>query len=253
MAPKPPNVRGAPAQPWHPSSLISPVLDRRPAAILFDFGGTLDAPGVTWKERAWRLYHAAGVVADAAVFDPVFYKADDALVGDLPPTLGLADTVRRLFAGVSAGLGVADPRLTERLAGRFVDDARACLRSSVAVLGTLATGYRLGVVSNFYGNLSAVCAEAGVAPLLGTVADSVVVGAGKPDARIFGHALDALGVAPREALFVGDSRPRDMEGARALAMPHVWLVERGAPAAAAPCCPGDPVIHRLDELPELLP
>ncbi len=192
------------------------------------------------------------MVADAAVFDPVFYKADDALVGAVPATLPLADTVHRVFAGVSAGLGVADARLTERLAGRFVDDTRAQLAASAAVLARLAARYRLGIVSNFYGNLAAICAEAGLTPLLGVVADSTVVGAGKPDARIFRHALDALGVAPAAATFVGDSRPRDMEGARALGMRHVWLVDAGAPAAA-PCCTGDPVIRDLAELENILP
>ena len=219
----------------------------RPAAVLFDFGGTLDAPGVTWKERAWRLYQAAGAVADRAVFDPIFYEADDALVGDVPATLPLADTVQRVFTGVSAGLGVADARVTERLAARFVADCRAHLAASAAVLGRLAARYRLGIVSNFYGNLAAICAETGLAPLLGVVADSTVVGCGKPDARIFRHALDALGVAPAAATFVGDSRPRDMEGARALGMRHVWLVEGGT-TSGAPCCAGDPVIRDLAEL-----
>ena len=224
-----------------------PAVAARPAAILFDFGGTLDAPGVTWKERAWRLYRDAGVTTDAAMFDPIFYKADDALVGDVPLTLPLADTVQRVFGGVSAGLGVADARLTERLAGRFVTDARAHLARSAAVLARLAARFRLGIVSNFYGNLAAICAEAGLSPLLGVVADSTIVGAGKPDARIFRHALDALGVTPAAATFVGDSQPRDMEGARALGMRHVWLVDAAAPPAP-PCCAGDPVIRSLDEL-----
>ena len=227
------------------------VVAPRAAALLFDFGGTLDAPGVTWKERAWRLYREAGVARDPAAFDPVFYKADDALVGAVPVTLPLAETVQRVFAGVSAGLAVADPRLTERLARRFVDDTRAHVAASLALLRRLAARYRLGIVSNFYGNLAAICAETGLSPLVEVVADSTVVGAGKPDARIFRHALDALGVAPSAATFVGDSRPRDMEGARALGMRHVWLVEPGAPAAS-PCCAGDPVIHALGELEAVL-
>ncbi|HET7340698.1 MAG TPA: HAD family hydrolase [Methylomirabilota bacterium] len=231
--------------------MARPALARRPAAVLFDFGGTLDAPGITWKERAWRLYREAGVATEPATFGRAFYDADDALVGAVPPALPLEDTVRRVFAGVSARLGVADAPLTERLAGRFLDEAHAHLRVSAAVLARLARRYRLGIVSNFYGNLAAICAQAGLAPPVAAIADSAVVGATKPDARIFSHALDALGVAPGDAAFVGDSRPRDMEGARALAMPHVWVVERGLPAAA-PCCAGDPVIRGLDELEALL-
>jgi FMN phosphatase YigB (HAD superfamily) len=229
-----------------------PQAGRGPAAVLFDFGGTLDAPGITWKERAFRLYRAAGVTSDPAVFDPIFYQADDALVGTVPVTLPLADTVRRVFAGVSAGLAVADAGLTERLAEAFVTDARDHLDASVRVLGRLADRYRLGIVSNFYGNLAAICAEAGLAPLLGVVADSTALGIGKPDPRIFQHALAALGTAPAQAWFVGDSRPRDMEAARALTMRHVWIVEASA-TAPAPCCAGDPVIRSLDELEAVLP
>src|SRR4029453_18544503 len=61
-------------------------VDRRPAALLFDFGGTLDGAGLTWKTRAFRLYRAAGL-ADPAAFDSIFYAADDALVGTVPATL----------------------------------------------------------------------------------------------------------------------------------------------------------------------
>jgi HAD superfamily hydrolase (TIGR01509 family) len=191
------------------------------------------------------------LAADAAVFDPAFYGADDAVIGAVSPTLPLDETVRRLFAGVSARLGVADARLTERLALSFVEDARAGLRASADVLARLARRHRLGVVSNFYGNLGAVCATAGLTSLLSVIVDSTAVGSSKPDPRIFRHALDALGVSPAEAVFVGDSRPRDMEGARALAMPHVWLVDAAWPVAP-PCCPGDPVIRSLEELEEVL-
>ena len=226
-------------------------VDRHPVALLFDFGGTLDGAGLTWKTRAFRLYRAAGLAADPADFDPLFYAADDALVGTVPATLPLDETVRRLFAGISGGLGVTDRPLTERLADRFIQDARTSLRDSARVLAGLARRHRLGVVSNFYGNLGAVCAGAGLASVLGVITDSSAVGWSKPDPRIFRHALDALGVSPEDAAFVGDSRPRDMEGARALAMPHVWLVDPDAPPAP-PCCPGDPVIRSLDELEAVL-
>src|SRR5262249_11896798 len=159
-------------------------------------------------------------------------------------TLGLDETVRRLFTGISAGLGAADREVTRRLAQRFIDDARASLRDSGRVLARLARHHRLGIVSNFYGNLRAVCADAGLIPVLGVIADSTAVGCSKPDPRIFRHALDALGVLPGEAAFVGDSRPRDMEGARALSMPHVWLVDPAA-APGVPCCAGDPIIRSL--------
>ena len=62
------------------------------SAVLFDFGGTLDADGIAWKERFHRLFETEGVAVAPGQFDPAFYAADDALVGTVPATLPLEDT-----------------------------------------------------------------------------------------------------------------------------------------------------------------
>ena len=72
------------------------------AAVLFDFGGTLDADGLPWKERVYRLFRDEGAVVTRDRFDPAFYAADDALVGALPATTSYRVTVERLAAGVAA-------------------------------------------------------------------------------------------------------------------------------------------------------
>src|SRR5205823_3197098 len=123
---------------------------------------TLDADGVPWKERFRRLYRAHGVAPADSAFDAVFYAADDALLGALPPGCGLRQTVSRLAAGVSAGLGGIDPRITTEVAERFVEEALAHVSRNRALLARLRGPYRLGIVSNFYGNLDAVCDEAGL-------------------------------------------------------------------------------------------
>ena len=48
------------------------------------------------------------------------------------------------------------------------------------------------------------------------------VGYMKPHAAIFQHALEALAVAPAEAVMVGDSLRADVAGAQALGMTAVW-------------------------------
>jgi len=97
-----------------------------------------------------------------------------------------------------------------------------------------------------------VCDDVGIHPLFSVLVDSAQVGCAKPDPRIFRHALDALGLGPADATFVGDSLSRDMAGARTLGMRHIWLVEETAPAQE-PCCRGDRVIHSLKDLEALLP
>ena len=216
-------------------------------AVLFDLGGTLDAPGVPWKERLFRLYRAEGVETSPEHFAASFYRVDDGLVGTVPRTMSLRETVRRLVAGVGEGIGRGDPEVTDRIATRFYDDARACARDNARLLRELAERYRLGVVSNFYGNLTTVCDELGLSPYLRVMVDSAEVGWVKPDARIFGHALDQLRVAPQHAVFVGDSLARDMAGARGIGMPHVWLTADTA-SSVEPCCAGDRVIRALDML-----
>ena len=66
---------------------------------------------------------------------------------------------------------------------------------------------------------------------------------------IFRSALERLDCVPEKAIFVGDNPARDMAGARALSMPHIWL---NANSDRKPCCEGDPVIRSLVELEHIL-
>ncbi len=217
-------------------------------ALLFDFGGTLDADGVAWKDRFAALFREEGLAVPAERFDRAFYAADDALVGAVPRDLSLGETVERLSRSVASALE-AGPEAGDRVAARFLDGSRAKLEENARLLERLSSRFRLGIVSNFYGNLETVCAEAGLAPHLGVAVDSAAVGFEKPDPRIFEAALSALGASAGAAVFVGDSLPRDMEGARRLGMPHVWL----KPGESRACCPEDAVIASLAALPEVLP
>ena len=106
-------------------------------------------------------------------------------------------------------------------------------------------------MSNFYGNLDTVCNNVAILPFFGVIVDSEQVGCSKPDPRIFWTALEQLGVTPADATFVGDSAARDMAGARALGMRHIWLTGEPAPSGG-PCCPGDAMIHSLADVEALL-
>jgi len=221
------------------------------AAVLFDFGGTLDADGLPWKERMSRLFREEGAHVPRDRFDPAFYTADDALVGTLPATTSFQATVERLAAGVAQALQLSDPDIAARVARRFLGDSLRVLDDNMPLLRGLGRRYRLGIVSNFYGNLAQVCDDAGIRSLFGVLVDSAEVGCTKPAPRIFQLALGALGVSAAKATFVGDSLPRDMAGARGVGMPHIWLV--GAEAlAATPCCRDDRQIRSLRELETIL-
>lgn len=54
-------------------------------------------------------------------------------------------------------------------------------------------------------------------------------GVAKPDPRIFSGALAALGVAPHETLFIGDSTTSDMPAAHAAGMDFCWYNPKALP------------------------
>ena len=224
--------------------------------LLFDFGGTLDADGVAWKERFHVLYRAEGLGMTADAFAPAFYAADDPLVGGLPPTTGLSGTVNALAANLeaelarrSAGTGAAgavndrpNDNRGKRVASRFLSDASAAFARNRPVLEALKKRYQLGIVSNFYGNLEAVCHSAGLGPLFAVMVDSHCVGAEKPDPAIFRAALEPLHAIPETTVFVGDSLRRDREGARRTGMRFIWIAPQDVQAADAQASAG-PFVH----------
>jgi len=73
-------------------------------------------------------------------------------------------------------------------------------------------------------------AASGLAPLFETVVTSQSCGFAKPDPRILHVALDAMGVAPRHALYVGDDPATDGAAARAAGVRFVWM-DRGKQTA----------------------
>lgn len=85
------------------------------------------------------------------------------------------------------------------------------------------TGLRAAVISNSNGSVGSILATLGLTPYLEFVLDSSEVGMEKPDARIFRLALERSGLAPGEAVYVGDLYSVDVCGARAVGMGAVLL------------------------------
>jgi HAD superfamily hydrolase (TIGR01509 family) len=227
--------------------------------VLFDFGGTLDSDGVPWKERFYALYRAEGLNLSAEAFAPAFYAADDALVGALAPTTGLKETVDLLAANLEAELTRRgggpegnDVARGRRVASRFLSEMSAAFARNRPVLEALGARYRLGVVSNFYGNLEAVCKSSGLAGLFGVMTDSQCVGSEKPEPAIFQVALDALQAKPATTVMVGDSLRRDYEGARRSGMGFIWIAPEDVQAAERVTGADRSVLGSVTELPDIL-
>src|SRR5437773_12321117 len=99
----------------------------------------------------FRLCRAEGVVVPPERFDALFYGADDALVGAIPATLSLDETVRRLATGLGAALGLSDGRLVDRIVTRFLAAATRSVRATVAFFSACSRGTPLALSSTFSG------------------------------------------------------------------------------------------------------
>jgi putative hydrolase of the HAD superfamily len=192
--------------------------------ILFDFGGTLDAAGRTWPDRFAHVYREIGVdvpadlLRTACGFATRSAFATPALAG-----VDLAGTIDFHVRFQLQSLALEDAAVAREVARRFLAESAAALADSRALLARWSERFALGVVSNFYGNLDRILADAGIAPYLTAVLDSTVVGVSKPEPSIFARALEQLGVAPGHVLFVGDSLTKDIAPARRAGMRTAWL------------------------------
>ena len=196
-------------------------------SILFDYGGTLDADGSTWLERFLPIYKECGVDVPRERFERAFYDSDDGLASrHRLDGLDLEQTLRLQVRQVLAVLAPERVTLAAQIAERFAADSRAQFRRLYPILQHLAQKYRLGVVSNFYGNLDGILRAEGLGKYFSVVADSGVLGVIKPDPAIFLHAAKTLRTPPEDCLMVGDSVPRDMAGATAAGMRKALICSR---------------------------
>jgi len=202
-------------------------------SLLFDYGGTLDADGTTWLERFYPIYKEAGLDFPRDIFDRAFYDSDDNLhLRHTLKGLDLAQTVRLQVEDVINILAPNRSDLINPIGGRFVADCRGHFKRLTPVLERLAKRYRLGIVSNFYGNLDGILAAEGLRPLFSVVADSGVLGVTKPDAAIFLHAAKAVSASPADCVMIGDSIKRDMAGAAGVGMKIALISAAAKPPKA---------------------
>ncbi len=221
---------------------------RRCRAILLDFGGTLDSDGEHWLDRFFELYRQAGLDCPRDEIERVFYLADRICCGNPAVNrLGLRELMKYHVRLQFEALKLRDRTREDSLVEGFCSKTEKILQRNSHLLGRLKNRYRLGVVSNFYGNVETLCDEAGLSEHLDIILDSTRVGLSKPDPEIFLLAVRKMNVEPAEIIFVGDSCERDIMPARSLGMKTVWL--KGA-NQRLPENPG-PVDCRISSLPEL--
>jgi putative hydrolase of the HAD superfamily len=187
-------------------------------AVLFDWNNTLVQ--FTWDDELLAEGHRAGLAAVGSNADRAEFtrRYRTLVIEQATPGDDYGDLLREL--------GVDD-------VDRFVDAEHEAWRPAYALLGSAhalldslhGRGVKTGLVANSWPDpgrvLRADAERLGLADRLDAIVFSEEVGARKPQAEIFLHALGLLGVAPEHAVFVGDGLETDVQGAARVGMSTV--------------------------------
>jgi HAD superfamily hydrolase (TIGR01509 family) len=183
-------------------------------AIFFDAGNTLVFPDLARTlaplKRAGlsitqEQLHAAECAAK--------HKRDAAAARNAK--LADQDYWNIFYSTLLATLGLSDAQLQTALVGeaRRSGNWEYVLPGTHDALRALKERYKLGVISNSDGHIAELVERMGLADCFHAIIDSSIVGHEKPDARIFQAAMEAVGSAPADSLYVGDIYSIDYVGA----------------------------------------
>ena len=202
-----------------------------PRAVTFDFGQTLaelDHDFLAQRARdfgaeldpvaaraatvtAWAAYGANKALGHARAWQAMMLEVLRG--GSVRPSQG--DAKANFAETIAQALWAAQP-------------ARNLWRKPIAgmfelVEGLVQQGIPIGIISNSEGRLAELVAELGRSALFRVVVDSGRLGIDKPDARIFQHAAQELGVSITEVVHVGDAWEADVIGAHEAGAQAVWF------------------------------
>jgi HAD superfamily hydrolase (TIGR01509 family) len=219
-----------------------PAAHARPAAVLFDAGGTLVQVRIGRIAAALR---SRGVDADGleTELDAALWRTMVLAESRFSPEVGAHDAWWSDWLETWAdGAGV--PFRILRAAWQEVDrDENPWSEPLPGVTACLTrlreAGVRLGVVSNADGRVAEGLARVGLASFFEVIVDSTAVGVAKPDPRIFDYAFEVVDEPRERTWYVGDTVAYDATAADAAGLVS-WIVDhRGLHTVPHPRRVGD--------------
>ncbi len=196
-------------------------------AIFFDVGGTLLQPWPSVGAVYARVGERHGITGNAAEIEQRFREAWRSVKAtERGLTSSSKDWWRQLVyravpQATEAYFEELYAAFTRAEAWRVFDDVPATLREA------RRRGLHVGVISNWDERLRPLLQNMRLTDW-DSITISCEVGVEKPGREMFAAALRAAGVAPGEALHVGDSAVEDVAGAVAAGMPVVLIDRTGA-------------------------
>jgi putative hydrolase of the HAD superfamily len=235
---------------------------RRYDVVLFDAGETLLRPDPSFPELIVRLLERRHVAVEhdepewiERALQTVFQAMDDLVVNREQFSTSTERSRafwEEIYTRLLGELRVDDPDgvLATYLYDEFSNPKHYALFPDAmpALRELAATGYTLGIVSNFEEWLTILLERLGVLELMSVVVVSGREGIEKPDTEIFRRALDRLTATAERAVYVGDNPRIDVAPALAMGMGAVLVDRRGVHDAVS----GATVVRSLEQVPSVI-
>ncbi len=214
-------------------------------AVLFDLGGTLIENVLNPFETFQKILENRGIRVTVEDVERAFTATGEEL-GDrfvqLAGKIPFIELYRTWNLYVLKVLGVEDENLAKKVNEQWLNVCGIAVYSDVPeiLVYLRERGIKTGIISNAYEEeIYQICEMAD----MDTNLFDVIVGADtvenmKPGPEIFLHALHVLGVAPEEAIYVGNSLEKDYRGAEKAGLKPVLLLREGKGIAADCRCIG---------------
>jgi HAD superfamily hydrolase (TIGR01509 family) len=259
-------MRGDARQPEASTTVVADRPDTRssvrPAAVFFDFAGTLFSDRALRDTHLEQLRFVAATIGVGATDQQLraAYRRGMAegygAVGATP-----AYRHRTLFAAAFTAMardlgGDIDESIAQEAVDRQYRATveHAALRpDALDTLGALRrASVHVQIVSNIDDEqLHPLIDRLGLGDVINAATSSDEALSCKPDPGIYRVALAKASCRPADVLFVGDSLRHDVEGPAALGMRTAWLVDDGAHSDPGDARP-DFVVHHLAEVADLV-
>lgn len=203
-------------------------------AILFDLGNTLvyQQP----NEPFQRILRANGVSRSIEEIREAFKKGVKEFDSERYKALPPHEFYRRWNMAILKNLKISHSlrRLAAEIDRQWFNFSKIYVYPEVkdSLRRLKQMGLKLGVVTGGYElDIEQILPRAGLQEFFQVCVGSDTTGKSKPHPESFRHALQQLGVNPREAIFVGDSYEADYLGAEKVGMRTLLIQREGIPAA----------------------
>ena len=212
----------------------------KPKAILFDLDDTIVADDAVY-ERAWENVFKkpilqAGELDVSKLWAAIkqtgeWYYSDPERLRKARQNLYAAR--REVVAIALSSLGIDHPKLAYELADLYSEEKEKAYFVYPDAIETIShfkkEGIPLALLTNGSSEYQRKKIERfGLAPFFSYIFIEGELGMGKPDERVFRHALERFGVVdPSEAWMVGDRLEYDVKPAQKLGIYAIWVDRRG--------------------------